>query len=55
MPTQAELEEAITHTKTTLDDMRARGIDGPTLWAVEDRLNALLDQHGHHDAHHTRT
>lgn len=44
MATRAEIETAITHHKATLDQARAKGIDGPAVWAIESRIDTLLEQ-----------
>ena len=44
MPTRLEIEEAITRHKATLDKARADGADGPIVWAIESRIDRLLEQ-----------
>ena len=42
-PTRAEVEEALGYAKASLDRARAHGTDGPALWAIEGRVDALLE------------
>ena len=47
MPTpdeRAELEEALGHAQARLTELRRLGYDGPAIWAVEDKVNRLLDE-----------